>query len=60
MSRTLRPDLMLGLTGFTLGAAALLLLTGATPNPPPPHGDTDLLIQAAARSLATAHPISRS
>jgi len=48
MLRVLRPDLLCGLGGFVLGAAALLLTHGAAANAPPPAPPhTDILAQAA-------------
>jgi len=47
MLRRFRPDLLFGLSGFALGAAALLLTHGADANPPHPVAHTDLLTQAA-------------
>jgi len=48
MLRLFRPDLLCGLGGFALGAAALLLGHGATASPPPRAERTDILTQAQA------------
>jgi hypothetical protein len=49
MLRVLRPDLLCGLGGFLLGAAALLLTHGAATSTPPPSPErTDILALAAA------------
>jgi len=57
MLRVLRPDLLCGLGGFVLGAAALLLTHGvAASAPPPPPAPTDILALAAAAPT----PASRS
>ncbi|HWI86753.1 MAG TPA: hypothetical protein VNT42_10595 [Sphingomonas sp.] len=55
--RSIRPDLLLGLAGFAIGAAAILLVQVADPGPPPPHGDTNVLVQAAMQA-ASARPAS--
>ena len=47
MLRTFRPDLLFGLSGFALGATALLLTHGADASPPRAIANTDLLTQAA-------------
>ena len=49
MLRVLRPDLLCGLGGFVLGAAALLLTHGAAAAnaPPPPAPHTDILALTA-------------
>ena len=48
MLRMLRPDLLCGLGGFVLGAAALLLTHEAAASaPPPPHARTDIIAPAA-------------
>jgi hypothetical protein len=46
MLRLFRPDLLCGLGGFALGAAALLLGHGVAASPPPPAQRTDILTQA--------------
>jgi hypothetical protein len=48
MLRLFRPDLLCGLGGFALGAAALLLTHGAAASPPPPPPSTSILAQAQA------------
>lgn len=54
MLRAFRPDLLCGLGGFVLGAAALLLSHRAAAGaPPPPHAPTDIL--AAAPHPASDH-----
>jgi len=60
MLRVLRPDLLCGLGGFMLGAAALLLTHGAAASaPPPPPVQTDILALAAA-TPAPARPADAS
>jgi len=54
MLRVLRPDLLCGLGGFVLGAAALLLTHGiAASPPPPPSARTDILAMAATMPAPT-------
>ena len=60
MLRLFRPDLLCGLGGFALGAAALLLSHGAAASPPPPPpARTDILTQAQA-DPAAPHPEFRA
>jgi hypothetical protein len=53
MLRMFRPDLLFGLGGFALGAAALLLMQGVEASPPPPARHSDLLTQAAPTARTT-------
>jgi hypothetical protein len=49
----LRPDLLCGLGGFALGAAALLLTHGAIAGAPPaPPAHTDILAASAPETAA--------
>jgi len=48
MLRLFRPDLLCGLGGFALGAAALLLSHGAAARPAPPVAQTTILSQTQA------------
>lgn len=56
MLRVIRPDLLCGLGGFALGAAALLLTHGtAASAPPPPPERTDILSLAATTPSPARH-----
>jgi hypothetical protein len=51
-----RPDLLCGLSGFALGAAALLLgHAGTASTPPSPPVQTDLLQEIAATPAPHPH-----
>jgi hypothetical protein len=57
MLRMLRPDLLCGLGGFVLGAAALLLTHGVAASAPPPAAPrTDILTLAAAKPAPVPRP----
>ena len=59
MLRIIKPDLLCGLGGFALGAAALLWAhSGAMSKAVSPPVQTDLLNEAAATSVP--HPHSRA
>jgi hypothetical protein len=59
MMRLISSNLVLGVAGFLIGAAGLLLTQGSAASPPPPHGDTNLVAIAAAQATGAGYALAR-